>query len=799
MLTGVEPSPPARPGRLRLFAAPAGQPLRRRAGDVLVLVPALLVLAALVLSQPPDRLQRDLARLLDAFPGWLDPVWAFGLDLLLLWAVLLLVVPLLARRWVVLLHALLALGAVVGLALLSMRLAGEALPDDLWRALLGGSGSPSFPAMRVAEAAAVSVTVTPHLIHPLQRLANIVLVAGAAGALFAGPATPAGVAAAVTVAVIAAAAVRLALGTSVGRPGLPAVHAGLAELGVRAGDLRERDEQVAGVLLLEGTDPEGRDLTVKVYGRDAYDSRVLAKLWRAIWYRQSGPSLGLSRARAVEHEALMTLLAANGGATVPAVVSAGTVPGDDAILVLRGRTVPLEGLSPAEVADDDPAGWWEQLRLLEGANVAHLDVDASTVAYVDGRPGLRDLGGAVVGPTPDQVLTDRAQLLAVLATTVGADRAVASARDALGPEGLAGLLPYLQSAAFNPRLRRRVRAAGTDVDDLAERAARAAGVTVPEPIRLRRVTWWTAVQTGLLVLAGAAVLRFFAGVDWAEFERVLRAASVPLLVVGALFGQLPRFAQAMATLGSVPVRLPYWPVYAMQLTTAYLNLALPSYVGRMTVSIRFFQRQALSPAVAVTSGAIESAAALVVQIALLTTILLFSNATLALDLEAPDGGVPTRLLTALAVVAVVAVLTVVLVPRIRRGVRDRLAHWVPEIRRTVGALRSWDKLGFLVTGNILTEVLFATTLGLFASAMGTDLSLAQLILINTGVSLLAGFIPVPGGIGVTEFGLTVGLTAAGMNEEAALAVALCQRIATFYLPPVWGFFAMRWLQRNRYL
>ena len=23
--------------------------------------------------------------------------------------------------------------------------------------------------------------------------------------------------------------------------------------------------------------------------------------------------------------------------------------------------------------------------------------------------------------------------------------------------------------------------------------------------------------------------------------------------------------------------------------------------------------------------------------------------------------------------------------------------------------------------------------------------------------------------------------------------------ATFYLPPTWGFFAMRWLQRNRYI
>ena len=73
------------------------------------------------------------------------------------------------------------------------------------------------------------------------------------------------------------------------------------------------------------------------------------------------------------------------------------------------------------------------------------------------------------------------------------------------------------------------------------------------------------------------------------------------------------------------------------------------------------------------------------------------------------------------------------------------------------------------------------------------------MLVRSSVSLLASFIPVPGGVGVTEFGLTLGLTSAGMPEEAALAAVLLYRLASFYLPPVWGFFALRWLQRNRYL
>jgi glycosyltransferase 2 family protein len=58
---------------------------------------------------------------------------------------------------------------------------------------------------------------------------------------------------------------------------------------------------------------------------------------------------------------------------------------------------------------------------------------------------------------------------------------------------------------------------------------------------------------------------------------------------------------------------------------------------------------------------------------------------------------------------------------------------------------------------------------------------------------------VPGGIGVTEGSLTFGLVTAGVPEEIALAAVLMYRMATFYLPPIWGFFAFRWLEHNRHL
>jgi uncharacterized membrane protein YbhN (UPF0104 family) len=235
-----------------------------------------------------------------------------------------------------------------------------------------------------------------------------------------------------------------------------------------------------------------------------------------------------------------------------------------------------------------------------------------------------------------------------------------------------------------------------------------------------------------------------------------------------------------------------------ELTTSYLNLAMPSSLGRMAVSIRFFQCQGLPGATAVAAGAIDSIVSTLVQLTFLGVLLLFSEASLSLQLTAPDESA-LRLLWILLGLLVAVVLVVVLVGRLRRAIVERVRTWWPQIRSSLGALRASNKIALLLGGNIATEILFASALGLFARGLGADIGLTDLLVINMSVSLLASFIPVPGGVGVVEFGLTLGLTSAGMAEEPALAAVLLYRLSTFYLPPIWGFFAMRWLQRNRYL
>jgi uncharacterized membrane protein YbhN (UPF0104 family) len=791
-------APPERSGLgLRVFSAPAGQPRFRRATDVLMLVPSAVALALLVVAYPPSGFERRLDSFLATVPGWLDPAWGFLYDLLALWAIALVLTAVLARRYALVLAAVAAFVLALVVALVSARIALGHWPA-LWNAIKSGSGGPRFPAVLVAEATAVVLTVNTQLIRPLQRVGRWIVALGVVGVLIGGRVTPGGTLAGFLVAVAAAAAIRLAFGTSAGRPEIPRVAAGLRDLGVAANGLTVAERQSAGLFVLNGHDSSDRPLLVKVYGRDAYDTQLAAKLWRTTLYQDEGPRLRLTRGQAVEHEALVTLLARDGRVPTRTVVTAGEAATSDALIVFRDPGEPLVGAPPARLDDGLLGRSWRSLTLLHEANVAHLQIDLASVAIFGDDVGIVDFAGATVSPTEDQRQTDRAQMLVTTAVAADQHRAIRAAIDSLGTEQVAALLPYLQAGALRTPLRNAVKSAGIDVEQFRAHVAEAAEAELPELVKLRRLTWWAVAQILLLGLATFAVISFATTIDWHTLWADLSDAVWGWIAFGFVLAQLARLTQATSSLGSIAADLPFGRVYMKQLATNYLNLAMPSSIARMGVDIRFFQCQGLPGAAAITAGMIDSVVNTIVQATLLALLLVFSEASLHLDLRTPSGE-ELRLLWLLIGLIVVVALVLALAKRLRRAITERLRTWWPQMRSGLVALRTPRKLAMLIGGNIATEILFASALGLFTRSLGYPISLPNLLVINMSVSLLASFVPVPGGVGVSEFGLTLGLTSAGMPEEAALAAVLLYRISSFYLPPIWGFFAMRWLQRNRYI
>jgi glycosyltransferase 2 family protein len=782
----------------RVFSSEPGDRRFRRATDVVVLVAAFVALAVLTVAYPPGAAERRFAVLVAGLPTWVTSSGNFVFDLMLVAAGVLAATTVVSRRWFVALQVVASFVLAMILGLVTARLAVGHWPN-VGRSLAGGPRAPEFPGIRLTEGAVVMLAVAPHLVRPLQTLTRWLLVVGFASAVVVGSVTLSGNVAALLIAVIAAAAIRLASGTSAGLPTPAAVARSLSGLRIPVEHLERSDDRTAGLVVFRAWEADGDELLIKVHGRDAYDNQLLEKFWRTLRYRDPGPSLRLHRGQAAEHEAFVTLLARSRGVPTHEVLAAGTTETGDAVVVLRGRARPLVAIPPDELGAGVIADAWDALEALHGANIAHRHIDQHTVVQFGDAAGIADFARATTTPRAEQFVTDRAQLLVTAATLIGSAPALDQAVAVLGSDGVAALVPYLQSAALEAPLLQATKAAGIDVDDLRKEAGARVGQEEPGLVRLRRVTWRSIVQTALLLLAAFGILSFVDGIDFQQFGEEIADASWAWILVGLVVAQTPRVAQAASTLGSVATDLRFGPVYALQLASSYLNLALPSIAARLAVTTRFFQRQGLSAASAITAAAIDSTTGTLLQVVLLVFLLIFSESTLNLQLEPPS----TRAIVVIAIVALALfaalVVTLVVIRRMREVVVAQVRRVWPEIQAAFASLRSSNKLLLLVFGNLGADILFACALGVFAAALGTHVGLTDLLVINLSVSLFASFIPVPGGIGVTELGLTVGLTGAGMSEESALAAALLYRIAVFYLPPLWGFFALRGLQRRRYL
>ena len=167
-----------------------------------------------------------------------------------------LVAPLVSRRPRITLEAVLAVVLAIVVGLVAARIATGSWAGS--EAASGLDDTLSFPSVRLAIAAAVIGVVNGHVSQPIASTGRWLLALGTGGAVLYERATISGAVAALLTGLIAAAAVRLALGSSAGRPSLEDIAAGLEALDEPAHDLQEADRQVAGVLLVYAKDSRRR-------------------------------------------------------------------------------------------------------------------------------------------------------------------------------------------------------------------------------------------------------------------------------------------------------------------------------------------------------------------------------------------------------------------------------------------------------------------------------------------------------------------------------------------------------------
>jgi glycosyltransferase 2 family protein len=820
MTTTAEPAPAvdavaAMAGTLRrgtrLFTTVGDQPRARRATDVILLTTSLIgILLIGLIAVPEPGFSRAITEFMSALPDALVGMWQVLADLPILWGLIVLGAAFVRGRSKIGRDMLLALVAGAAMWLVISRVVNGSWPEFavLWS---DAAPPPVFPSARLGIPTALVVTASPHLVRPARRLGYLVIALGSIAAVALQASTTLGVVAALLSAAGAGAIVHLIVGSSAGRPSLDDVRYALDDMNVPIAELGVADRQDAGQFTVAARGVDGSRLVVKLYGRDAHDAALVSAVWRKVWLRQPGSPVGWRRLRQVEHEALLTLLAAQAGIATDSVVTAGATHNDDAVLVLRRTAEPLVPRDRfADVVEPPSAVFtgrdtaarldeiWRLVSALHDRGIVHGQLDEDRLVLDDGQLGLVDFRGAAVAPTEAQEHGDNAQMFVTTIGLFGRDAAVSGLIEHRSPEQIEDLLPYLQPTALTPDQRRMTKALAIDLDDLRSEVAAVAGLESPPLIRLRRFTVGSVIRVGLPGLAIVMMISALAGIDLAAFVESLRDAAWWLVLIGFIVAQLPRLAQAVSTLGAAPIPLPLGPVYALQLAISYVNLAIPTAAARIAVNIRFFQRQGVAPASAVATGALDGVSGFIVQATLLGALLLFSSMSLDVDVSGPSSSA-LQIVAIVGIVAGMAVVTILVVERLRRPVLGWVRRTAREAFNVLRGLRSPRRIVMLFGGNLAAELLFATALGIFVLAFGFSLPLHELLFINMAVSLLAGLLPIPGGIGVAEGGLILGLTSFGVPQEAAFAAVMLYRFSTFYLPPIWGYFSLNWLERNRYL
>ncbi|MBV8463204.1 MAG: UPF0104 family protein [Acidimicrobiales bacterium] len=690
-----------------------------------------------------------------------------------------------------------------------------------------------FPSVRMAVVVGASTALFPYLARSVQRTvavalallalstvasANGLIVAVGAGALLGWGMT---------------AVVHLVFGSPVGLPSADEVTVLLVgDLELPATDVTANPTQRWGVARFTGR-LEGRPIDVSLYGRDASDAQFLSKAARFLFYRDSGPTLALTRRQQVEHEAYLMLMAARAGARVPEVVAAGSAgPAHDAVLVsvppggdrltglLRDTAAdadgaPVEGGSPAEA---DPAegkpllrhgpddlvldDLFVQVLRLRTARIAHGAISPETVV-VDrsGAVGLVDFRLASTSAQSEQLDRDVAAALATAALSVGPVEAARTAARVVPLDALAAALPFVQKAALDTEAQRALRGQKAVLSAVRSEGAAAGGVDVPKLIEPRRISWVTLALVVGTLIGGWALIGVLVNVtkSWST----ITGAKWGWVALVAILAQAAYPAIAITTVGSVTNPLAFGRTWALEVANTFVALAGGS-MAVLATRVRFFQQEGYDATLAVSSGVLVSTASWIVKGGLFLVCLPFALGQLHFT-KSPSGesGSHSGLvwIILLAVIGAGVLLGAVFaVPRWRRMAAEKIRPKASEVWSHLRVLSTHPRnLVEIFGGNLAAQLLVAMALGASLHAFGQHLGLATIVVVLTLGSMLGGVSPVPGGMGVVEAGMIFGLVAAGIQESVAVAAVFVQRLFTAYLPPIWGWFTLVWMRKREYL
>ena len=230
--------------------------------------------------------------------------------------------------------------------------------------------------------------------------------------------------------------------------------------------------------------------------------------------------------------------------------------------------------------------------------------------------------------------------------------------------------------------------------------------------------------------------------------------------------------------------------------SSFVNRVSPANVGGMALNARFLQKNGVSPGAGVAAVGVNALMGAVAHLILLVIFFTLASHRMTQAFKLPPA---SKLLLILAVAAALAGIVLAT----RRGRRFAATRLLPGLRSAAVSLRtaaaSPVKLTLLAGGSALITLAYIAGLAASVEAFGGRAGIAEIGAVYLGAAVIAAASPTPGGLGAIEAALVAGLTGIGVPPGPAVSAVLTYRLATYWLPVLPGWAALRLLQRRSYV
>ena len=533
-------------------------------------------------------------------------------------------------------------------------------------------------------------------------------------------------------------------------------------------------------------DADGTRYDVTVLDTDQQVAGFVSTLWDRIRVKGLSPERGLSVRSAAEHAALMALEARRAHVRTPAPF--GMAEADESVLLVTDHVVDARALgSLGSVSNDILGQLWDQLGRAHAAGLAHRAIDSSTVVVDSAsRVWLLDWDSGETISSELSRRVDLAQALALTASVVGVDRAIAAASRSLTTPQLASIAPMLQRVVLPAATRDALGRRGRLLQELRDALVDLTPTAHAEPARLARFSPRTVIMA---IVGLVALWTLLARLNFEQISTAVATANVWWIFAALVFSLMTYVGAALALVAFSPVRLSVWRSTEVHLASSVVALVAPAGVGGAAVNLRFLNRRGVPTPISVATVALVQVVQFLATVVLLIVLAAMTGQSTGLTLPSD-----WLVLGAVGLVAVIG--SALFVPRVRTWVWDKVEPTYRQVwPRLVWIMSNPLRLALGAGGTLLLSLSYVLSFSASLWAFGYTLPFSVLAITYLASNTVGSVVPSPGGIGPVEIALTAGLVTAGIPSGVALSAAIVYRLVTFWAPIPVGWLSLQRLQR----